>query len=84
MTDDIVDELNFHAQRAEADERVLHLLSEAAATISRYRMWHREQRAALGIIRDSRNNKNWRKPELCDEADRALAVSSKDCGGENG
>lgn len=73
MSEDIVDELNFHAQRAEADGRVLHLLGEAAATISRYRMWMREQQAALRIISDSRNNKNWRKPEICDEADRALS-----------
>jgi hypothetical protein len=72
MSEDIVDELNFHAQRADADARVLHLLGEAAATILRYRMWHREQQAALQIISDSRNNKNWRKPEICDEARRAL------------
>jgi hypothetical protein len=72
---DIVDELNFHAQRAEADERVLRLLGEAAATISRYRMWLRERDATLRIISDSRHNKNWRKPEICDEAQRALTQS---------
>lgn len=38
MSDDIVDELNFYAQRAEADEKVLHLLSEAAGTIQRLRI----------------------------------------------
>jgi hypothetical protein len=39
---DIVDELNFHAQHAEASERVLHLLAEAAGTVQRYRVWQRE------------------------------------------
>jgi hypothetical protein len=37
MSEYIVDELNFHSQRAEADERVLHLLAEAAGTIQRLR-----------------------------------------------
>jgi hypothetical protein len=37
MSEDIVDELNFYAQRAEADEKVLSLLAEAAGTIQRLR-----------------------------------------------
>lgn len=37
MSDDIVDELNFYAQRADAPDRVLHLLAEAAGTIQRLR-----------------------------------------------
>lgn len=38
MSEDIVDELNFYAQRAEADEKVLSLLAEAAGTIQRLRL----------------------------------------------
>jgi hypothetical protein len=32
-------------------------------------------RAALQRIVDNRDNKNWRKPEICDEAKRALSRS---------
>lgn len=39
MSDDIVDELNFYAQRVEVeDARVAHLLAEAAGTIHRLRI----------------------------------------------
>ena len=44
-------------------------------------------RFALQRIADSRNNKNWRKPEICDEAERALSqrdLAQPSCGRAGG
>lgn len=75
MSDDIVDELNFYAQRAEADEKVLSLLAEAAGTIQCLRTPYRVDStladfARLKLLVDEydpeKTNWDYRRGELLD------------------